>query len=70
MTEVSYTKLNMKAYRLTFDGRVLGDSRGYDTAEDAQNAALALVQNDHEQAFADCRECRYVYRPCRDWLYA
>lgn len=52
-------KGNKVIYYVTHDGRILGDSRGYDTAEEASEAAIAAVK-----AKGTCNGVAFaVYRP-------
>lgn len=45
--EVISFKRDGNVYRITVGGRILGDSRGYDTADQARTEALSMVAADH-----------------------
>lgn len=64
-TRISFKSVgtpNRKTWFVTYDNRVLGDSRGYSTAEEARAEALKVVEN--SEVINGAR--RYFYMPGHD----
>ena len=60
--EVSITETSPGVWRVTFDGCVLGDSRGYDHAT-ARREAIRMVEQEQAWALRDGRFATLVWRP-------
>lgn len=50
-------------FYVSFDGKVPGDSRSYETAETARDEALKVVQSEQDAATAAGRFAALTYRP-------
>ena len=61
VTEISYCKTAPDVYRVTYNGSVLGDSRGFSRLQ-ASNEAVRIVKEEQERATKENRFSRYVYR--------
>lgn len=60
--QISFRRDGPHSWRVTYDGRTLGDSRGYDRAG-AFAAACAIVDAEHALARIEGRHSRKVLRP-------
>jgi hypothetical protein len=60
--EISIRETSRNVWRVTFNGAVLGDSRGYAYA-DARREALRLVEQDHADSLARGEHATRVWRP-------
>lgn len=63
LTEISYRQMDNGIWRVTFNGNILGDSRGYPTRQAVETAAIATVDKDHADARRYNRPVMYIYRP-------
>lgn len=60
--EISIRETSPGSWRITFNGKILGDSRGYDRAR-AWQVAQEIVRKNHAEAAAECRHATRVLRP-------
>jgi uncharacterized protein YegP (UPF0339 family) len=64
ITEVSFRRDGPHSWRITHNGRILGDSPGYSRAA-AATQAMAIVDADHAMARLEGRQPTKVLRPER-----
>jgi hypothetical protein len=61
--EISYKEDSPGIWRITVNGRILGDSRGYNSKAEARAAALKQVNYEHSIATRQNRQAYTVFRP-------
>jgi hypothetical protein len=62
VTEISVRETSRNVWRVTFNGAVYGDSRGY-AYEDARREAIRLVDQDQAESAARGEHATRVWRP-------
>jgi hypothetical protein len=62
--EVSITETSRNVWRVTFDGKVLGDSQGYTEAR-AADEAMHIVNRETDWCLARGMHSTHVWRPYR-----
>ena len=63
-TEISFRR-DGQCWRVTFDGRMPGDSPAYRSVDLARAAAFAIVDKEHARAVQEGRLANVVYRAGR-----